>query len=154
MGRKYCYPKITQDENGKYYFEDYKGATSKKFIVATKYQEGFSLVREKSIYEREQYRDLVGNITPQKTELGRDFYRFCKGEITLFQLPAKHFACYPFYQAVLDAIWTRLETAKASGKLTQTEANRKFMKALQACTDKRTASKSLAKKNKALKELF
>ena len=92
MGRtNYHYPKILKTEDGKFYFEDYKGGKSKTFISATTYQNGFSIVKEKSIYEREKYRDLVGNVTDKQTELGRDFYLFCKGQLTVSQLYSKYF---------------------------------------------------------------
>lgn len=153
MGRRYHYPKIHEVE-GKVFFEDYKGDTSKLFISATKYENGFSQVKRKSMYERPSFRDLVGNITATKTQIGEDFYKFCKGEIKLSDLPAIHFACYPFYQAVLDAAWTRIEAAKERGKLTPQEANKKFMKVLQSCNDKRRAGKEQEKRNKNILQLF
>ena len=51
MGRtNYHYPKILKTEDGKFYFEDYKGGKSKTFISATNYQNGFSIVKEKVFF--------------------------------------------------------------------------------------------------------
>lgn len=153
MGRRYHYPKIVEAE-GKFFFQDYKGDTSKLFISASKYEGGFSQVQRKSKYERPHYRDLVGNISEDKTQIGEDFYKFCKGEKKLSELPAIHFACYPFFQAVIDAAWTRIEVAKEKGRLTPQEANKKFMKVLQTCNDKRRVGKEQQKRNKNIHQIF
>lgn len=136
MERRYHYPKLIE-ENGKFYFQDYTGGTTKKFFNAEPYKDGFARVYDKGQW---LYRDLVGTLSPTKSMIGKTFYKFCKGEINLPNIPAVYFSNYIFFQSVIDAFATKLELAKQKG-MSEEEAKRRLAKVVKACKDKRNAGK-------------
>lgn len=93
-------------EDGKWYFVDIDGSTSQPFVHATAYAGGFALVK-KANYKKYRYRDMLGRITANKTQFGKDFFDFCKGQMDFSDLKLEYFADENFYKMVKSIVKSR-----------------------------------------------
>ncbi|MBQ8444356.1 MAG: hypothetical protein IJX25_03290 [Clostridia bacterium] len=91
-------PKVL-NKNGKVYYKDIDGSISQPFTTATVYAGGFALVKREND-KAYRFRDMLGRISVHKTQSGRDFYEFWKGDLGFEDLKTDYFADERFYKFV------------------------------------------------------
>ena len=86
-----------------YWYVNYKSANSEFFEKAHEYKDGFAIVKKK-LSDDDQYRDLLGRVTNEKTASGNDYYKFITDKIELKDIEVLHFADDIFFNGIRDAI--------------------------------------------------
>ncbi|MBE7073954.1 MAG: hypothetical protein E7379_02570 [Clostridiales bacterium] len=92
-------PKLVKKDN-KYYYMDIDGSISDGFVNATVYAGGFSLVKTTSNKTSFQFRDMLGNLSLKKTQVGKDFYEFWRQNLAFEALKPEYFVNDKFYNVV------------------------------------------------------
>ena len=83
---------LMRDEaKNEYFYVDENNGESERFYEAELYQDGFAKVR-KTKNSKIQYRDLLGRLSDQPTDSGKQFFEYLLGLITYQDLHIEYFA--------------------------------------------------------------
>lgn len=128
-------PKMVYKEQ-KHYYLDIDGSISDGFISGTVYAGGFCLVRTDPNKKTFRFRDMLGNITLNKTEKGKDFYEFWRGNLDFEDLNPIYFTDEKFYRFV-KMIMIERERSRAHYMIERCEEKREVgFSLLQALEEK------------------
>ncbi|MBE7073956.1 MAG: hypothetical protein E7379_02580 [Clostridiales bacterium] len=86
-----------------FWYEDYRQNKSECFVKAHQYVDGFAIVK-KSAEDDDQYRDLLGRITNEKSESGNIFFKYICSQLEIEDIAPLHFADDIFYTGIKDAL--------------------------------------------------
>jgi len=94
-------------EQGAYQYKDiYDVVDETTYVLAGTYTKGFAIVYVKG---KKMYRDMVGNVTDEPTDLGKTFYEFINNRLPALDIPDEYLADEKLFHYVILHEESRLE---------------------------------------------
>ena len=113
-------PTLIKIGENEYQFQDMHDKKSEIFYHAMPYGRGFAMVKRRQNDKDYLYRDMIGNLSQNRSIVGIMFFQFAHGFINFNSIPATCFANDKFFEEIqlvlLDKLAKQIEKRTSEGK--------------------------------------